>query len=259
MIEIRCEDCFDTMDYFKRSGIEVDIILTSPPYNSGYIDDKSRYDVFVDRKSTEDYVKWTVDLFNRYDGVLKKNGVVLYNINYGATAPTDMYLAVAEVIRQTNFMTADCICWYKTTATPNNSSMNKLTRWWECVFVFCRKDEYNTFHCNKKVDYILKSAQAVYKSIPNIIRAKNNDELQSLNKATFSSELCCKLLDIYAPEGGVVYDSFMGTGTTAVACKLRDLSCYGSEISRVQVEYTMDRLSKVFSFDIDRVVWGKEA
>lgn len=39
-----------------------------------------------------------------------------------------------------------------------------------------------------------------------------------------------------------VYDPFMGTGTTAVACKELGFSCFGSEISEKQVEYANHRL-----------------
>lgn len=45
----------------------------------------------------------------------------------------------------------------------------------------------------------------------NFIEAKNNDG-SCPYKATYSTELCTKLLDIYAPIGSVVYDPFIGTG-----------------------------------------------
>ena len=62
------------------------------------------------------------------------------------------------------------------------------------------------------------------------------------NKATFSSELCEKLLSIYAKPGSVVYDPFMGSGTTAVACMKMGFDCIGSEISAAHCEYARNRL-----------------
>lgn len=76
------------------------------------------------------------------------------------------------------------------------------------------------------------------------VEAKNNDGACSYNKATYSSELCEKLLNIYAKPYGVVYDPFIGTGTTAVACKRMGIDCIGSEISKKQVEFAINRLNK---------------
>ena len=45
----------------------------------------------------------------------------------------------------------------------------------------------------------------------NYIEAANNDGANKLNKATFSTELVLKLLNMYATKDSVVYDSFMGT------------------------------------------------
>ena len=86
-------------------------------------------------------------------------------------------------------------------------------------------------------------------SLKNYIEAKNNDESNPYNKATFSTELCKKLLEIYEnndmkSNGVTVYDPFMGTGTTAVACESLGYDCYGSEISENQVKWAMDRLEK---------------
>ena len=110
------------------------------------------------------------------------------------------------------------------------------------MFVFCRKDEYKTFQCNKEVSSVAKTGQTFYRPIYNYLEAPNNDGSCILNKATYSSELCEKLLTIYGTENSVVYDPFMGTGTTAVACKRLGFKCYGSEISQQQVEYSLERL-----------------
>ena len=61
-------------------------------------------------------------------------------------------------------------------------------------------------------------------------------------KATYSSELCDKLLAIYAKEDDLVYDPFMGTGTTAVSCKRGNLKYLGSEIDQSQVDYANQRV-----------------
>ena len=44
-------------------------------------------------------------------------------------------------------------------------------------------------------------------------------------------------MDIYAKPESLVYDSFMGIGTTAKACIERGMSYVGSELSKPQIEH----------------------
>lgn len=252
------ENCFDTMTKMAEKNFKVDIVLTSPPYNTGRNSNsersrehhEARYDIHLDNMTDDEYCQWSVDLFNHYDKVLNQNGVILYNISYGSESPYVMWLTMADIIRNTNFMIADCIIWKKKSALPNNVSKNKLTRITEFVFVICRKTEFKTFNANKKITSHNSRGQAYYENIYNFIEAANNDGACKLNKATYSSELCEKLLNIYANENSVVYDSFMGTGTTAVACKKfkdfdNNIICIGSELSEAQIQYSKERLTKL--------------
>ena len=138
--------------------------------------------------------------------------------------------------------------WKKKSALPNNVSTNKLTRITEFVFVICRKEEYKTFRANKKVTKIGSNGQKYYENVFNYIEAPNNDGPCKLNKATYSSDLCLQLLSIYATNDSKVYDPFMGTGTTAIACDMfnegTEMVCTGSELSEAQVEFSKKRLNE---------------
>ncbi len=260
MIEIYNEDCFETMKNIPIG--QFDIILTSPFYNTNKKAGKSRtlentsvkdgqydyvrYDTHVDNMTDEEYCDFTQNLFLEFDRILNVNGVVLYNICYGSENTEGMFLAVNSILVNTPFTIADVIVWKKKQALPNSCSPNKLTRIWEFVFVFCRKDEIKTFNCNKKITSYRSTGQAAFNNIYNFIEAKNNDGSCPYNKATYSSELCEKLLDIYAVYDDTwVYDPFMGSGTTAVACKRMGFNCIGSEISKNQVEFAKKRLAEV--------------
>jgi site-specific DNA-methyltransferase (adenine-specific) len=221
---------------------QVDCVITSPPYNTSRVGatDKysSRYDVFQDFKTDQEYIDWTCEVFNHYDKILKPNGCVLYNLSYSSEKTHLIWLVIADIIRKTNFITADCIVWKKSNAIPNNVSKNKLTRIVEYVFVFSRKNEFKTFEANKKITgRIERTGQANYENIYNFIEARNNDGSNPLNKATFSTELITKLMDIYAKPESLVYDSFMGIGTTAKACMERGMNYVGSEISKQQIDH----------------------
>jgi DNA modification methylase len=241
------EDCFNTME--KMPNKFVHCILTSPPYNTGgrieywshkkvngkraYTKQK-RYDEYVDNKTTKEYIDWSINLFDCYEKILKKNGCILYNLSYGNENPSVLWLLLAEIINNTDFIIADCIIWKKKTALPNSASKNKLTRICEFVFVIVRKADFMEFNSNKKLIKTTENGQKYYEVFHNIIEAKNNDGSNKLNKATFSTDLVRKLLNIYVTKNSIVYDSFMGTGTTALGCIEQNINFIGSELSKDQ-------------------------
>lgn len=255
MIQIFNEDCFETM---KRIN-GVDIVLTSPPYNINCnIRGFKMYDEYRDTKTENEYVEWTTSLFKEFDRIISPNGVVLYNLSYSHELPNLIWKVLANVTSETCWNTVETITWKKPNATPNNSRQS-LTRICELVFVFARNNEMKTFNINKHLVDKKGHGKTFYNTdFYNFIEAPNNDGVNWLNKATYSTLLCEQLLNIYALPKSVVYDPFMGTGTTAVACKKLGLDCYGSEISKQQVDYSLERLGETteekpigkFEFDI---------
>lgn len=207
------EDCLVTMQEHLDPA-SIDIVLTSPFYATNKKAGKDRtlentkvkdgqyayvrYDKFVDNYSNEEYCEFTVKLFQGFDRILKKNGVVLYNINYGSENTEGMFLAIAEVLKNTPFTIADVIGWKKKSSMPNSCSSNRLTRVFEFVFVFCRREDFMTFGMNKRATSTRATGQIAYENLPNLIEADNNDGPCELNKATYSTDLCRQLLAIYA-------------------------------------------------------------
>lgn len=243
--KIYCENNLETMA--RMSNNFIDCVLTSPPYNIFNTKAKDRgYDYYEDNKTDIEYINWTLEIFNEFDRVLKKDGVIIYNMGYGTENPNLMSLTVSNIIEKTNFSLADIIVWKKSNAMPNSPSKNRLTRICEFVYIFCRKDELYTFNANKKMISENNNAK-FYESINNYIEAPNNDESNDLNKATFSTKFCRKLLNIYAKENSIVYDPFMGTGTTAKACIIDNHTFIGSELSQSQVDYANIRLEPYFN------------
>ena len=116
---------------------------------------------------------------------------------------------------------------------PCASSPKSLTRITEFVFVFSINDNY---HINKEI-VIGKNKQNFYKPLYNFIEAKNNDGSNDLNKATYSTDLVVKLLDMYGIKDGILYDPFMGIGTSAKGAIKYGMNYIGSEISKNQLEY----------------------
>lgn len=240
------EDCSLTMS--KMDNNIIDMVMTSPPYNmskrNGGISDTLRYDVYRDWMSEQEYIDNTINVFNEFDRIVKKNGVVLYNFSYSIENPALPYKLVSEIDQHTNWTLADTIVWKKACGLPFPANERRLSRNWEFVWVFVRKEEINTFQCNKGVKSVSeKTGQKYFNIYYNFVEAKNNDgKTSKLNQATYSSELCEKLFEIYGDKGYLVYDPYMGTGTTAVACIHKEMNYIGSEISAEQCQYAEDRV-----------------
>ena len=248
----------DCIEFMKNYTGAVDLILTSPPYNMtkrpGGDADSGRYDEYEDWKEADEYIDWSVDVFNCFDNSLVDNGVVLYNFSYSIENPSMPYHLVAEITHQTNFALADTIVWEKKSSIPYAASPNRLQRIFDFVFVFVRDSEMNSFTTNKQVSKVSNTGQKYYYPVSNFIEAKNNDgATKDINQATFSTDFVTQLLTTYAkPEKSfVVFDPFMGTGTTAKGCVEYGCSYLGTETSKTQCEYANNRLQKlsVLKFD----------
>jgi len=248
MIEINKiynEDCMTTMQ--KMPNNFVDLVITSPPFNMtprvGGPADKGKYDVYRDWKTEDDYINWTIEIFNGYNKIVKENRVVLYNFSYSIENPTLPYKLAAKIVENTNWELVDTIIWKKRTSMPHPASYNRLNRIFEFIWVFARKSEVKTFKMFKKITSISeKTGQKYYEILDNFIEARNNDGSNDLNKATFSTELVIKLIDMYGQEGDLIYDNFSGVGTTALGSIEKKCNFIGSEISYKQCELAIEKI-----------------
>lgn len=247
-----CGDCVVEMKEMIKDKVKVDKIITSPPYNIVRPNSTDRgYDIYKDGMTNEEYIKWTLEIFECYSKLLNENGCIIYNMSYGTENTEAMNLTIAEILKNTEFTLADILIWKKDCATPNNVSSNKMTRICEFVYVFCKREEFGTFKSNKRIiGYRDDTKQAIYENVFNFIQAPNNSETQNLNKATFSEEFVKALIDRYVSKSDIVLDNFSGTGTTIMACSGMGIKCIGIELSKAQCEYTIKRMKKGIQTDI---------
>ena len=140
--KLYCGDCIEVMNQMIDKGDKIDKVITSPPYNIIRPNSTDRgYDLYKDGIDNDEYINWTLDIFECYDKLLNDNGCIIYNMSYGTENTELMNLTISEIIKKTNFTLADVIVWKKSSATPNNVSSNKMTRICEFVYVFCRRIE----------------------------------------------------------------------------------------------------------------------
>ena len=209
-------------------------IICSPPYNLA----SKRKDCYyntgyaeMDNLSPDDYLKLRVKEFTAFQRVLKKDAVILYNISHIHENPILPFQLINKVHNETQLTLADVIYWKKPNAIPFQTSPNKLSRIVEPIYVFVNKNALFNFKANKEISKINnKTNQKFYKNYINYIEAKNNDGIITSLKATYSTDMVLKIMSIYFPVGSLIYDPFMGSGTTARACIQYGCDYIGSEI-----------------------------
>lgn len=242
--EIYNEDCIRTL--LKMPNNFIDGVITSPPYNIAV----KRNDVYynngyshLDNLTDDKYIHKRVKEFIELNRVLKDRGVICYNLGYHTQSPVLPFRLVSEIETSTNLTLVDVIVWKKNTSIPFQTSQNRLSRICEFVFIFTKKENVKNFICNKKVTKInSKTKQKFYESKTNFIEARNNDRIKTKHKATYSTELCEKLINLYFKKGHTIYDPFMGIGTTALSCLNNEINYVGSEIIKEFYETTIKRI-----------------
>jgi len=92
----------------------------------------------------------------------------------------------------------------------------------------------------KKIDLNGKNWTKFSVSVWDIIKTKEESKLK--HPAMFPSEICERLIKIYAPKGGVVLDPFLGSGSTLVAAKSLARKGIGIELNKEYSNLTKKRL-----------------
>lgn len=242
--EIYLGDTIETMKLIDDKSIQ--LILTSPPYNSSVRKDNHKYPGgnYEDDLSEEDYVNWSLEVFKQYERVLSDTGVIAYNMSYNTFFPSLIYKVITSVMANTSFMIADTLAWKKKSAVPLSGHPNRLTRICEFVYIFVKKEHINDFQCNKIVTSISKTGQKYFRTYYNFLETKNNDGSVDIHKATYSTDFAKYFIDLYSFPNSIVLDNFIGTGTTGVAAIDLDRQYIGIDMCQEYVDYSKERIAK---------------
>jgi len=235
----------DTIEYMKQiDDKSIQLILTSPPYNASWRKDGHRYknSGFSDNLTPQEYIDWSLNIFKQYQRILKDKGVVAYNLSYTVKYPELPIEVIYNIIKNTDLTLVDTIYWKKNNASPLSQSPNRITRIIEPVYIFAKKEYVVDFECNKEKASVSRTGQQYYKNYINFITAKNNDGKLEGHDAAYSTEFAKFFVDLYSFENTIVLDNFMGTGTTAIACKELNRNFIGIELFKDYYEYSIKRL-----------------
>jgi len=224
------------------NGQMCDLCFTSPPYNAGNAqtgaysggsakrnDFKKMYNSEFDSLSSEDYRKFLNEILKRVSEVVKPNAVVGWNVCYNAKSRRE-YGAI--VFAEGNPLPVqETIVWDKSLGM-NVSGTNIYSRTAELVFLLSKTENY-------------KSNQngGVYWNIWRV-NTRDGDNMQNGHGASFPIGLPAQAIRQHSDGHDIVFDPFLGSGTTLIAADQLGRKCYGLEISPQYCQVIINRYRK---------------
>ena len=238
---IKQGDCIELIKEIKDNSI--DMILTDPPYN-------------ITSMKWDKYINFTA-LWREYNRVLKDNGVALIFASGQFTH---------KLIMSNEKMYKYKLIWKKNVPTGMSSAKYRPMKYYEEICVFYnniptynpimkpregkKKECYNYDHyCGKSnhvnydkikkrydPDFVQPSDILEFNVVPN-----RNGKLHPTQKPV---ELLEYLIKTYSNEGDVVLDTFMGSGSSGVACINTNRDFIGYELNQEYFQIADKRLEK---------------
>ena len=231
------EDCLSTLKKMKDDSI--DLVITSPPYNMNLRirngkycsrqivkEISTKYTEFSDNLPIDEYNKLHSDVLRE---LLRVSDLIFYNIQIVTGSKRSIFKMIGEFADNLK----DIIVWDKGYGQPamQNQVLNRRT---ELILVF-EKDYPISRQFRKRG----KFARGKLDDIWEIKRERSKGESHG---AIFPQELVSTILENFSEEGDIIYDPFMGTGTTAVVAKTLKRKYIGSEISPKYIDIADERL-----------------
>jgi site-specific DNA-methyltransferase (adenine-specific) len=264
--EIYPLDCIEFMKHWV--GGEIDVIVTSPPYNLG-----KHYSKYEDRKERAEYLRWLGAVAKESKKLMREDGSFFLNIG---SKPSDPWLEfdVAKVFKR-HFHLQNVIHWVKHISIPKDAATLSNGLNGDISFGHFKPINTNTYlnQCHEFIFHFTKKGRVQlnklaigvpYQHKSNVTRWKEKRDLRDrgnvwfiryenkqgaaepiLHPTLFPEKLpylCIKLHG--TTEKMLVYDPFIGIGTTAIACLRLGVDYIGTEIDRHYVDIANKRIAK---------------
>lgn len=244
------EDCLETMKRMEDNSI--DLVVTSPPYYNAKD--------YIQYKDVSDYMNQMKTIFSSIYNKIKESRMVVVNISpvlvprenrnsQSYRIPLPFYFV--PMMEEIGYEFLEDIIWQKPSGSvPNRNGgffqhrkplaykPNIVT---EYILVFKKKS-------NKLIDHFLKNekVEGEYEKT-NVWRIQPETKVKHL--APYPKQLVENIIKYYSYNDELVYDPFMGSGTTAVVCKELNRNFIGSEIHKEYVELSENRLNNTIKHD----------
>ena len=230
------ENCLTTLEKMKDNSI--DLVVTSPPYNMNLRIRKglycsrqivkeisTKYTEFDDNLPIEEYNKVHTEVLKE---LLRVSDLIFYNIQIVTGSKRSIFKMIGEFANNLK----DIIIWDKGYGQPalQNQVLNRRT---ELILVF--EKDYPISRQFRKRGTFKRG------TLDDIWEIKRERSKEKGHGAVFPQELVAKILENFSKEGDVIYDPFMGTGTTALVARRFNRKFIGSEISEKYIEIANQR------------------
>ena len=249
--KIYTENCLDTMARMKDNFI--DLTVTSPPY-----DELRNYNGY-----SFDFESVAKELFR----ITKDGGVVVWIVGDATIKGSESGTSFRQALffKEIGFNLLDTMIWNKGTFTAVGALTSMYAPVFEYMFVVTKgksktfnpiKDKKNKTFGKKhhgtirQKDGSTKPLNAIGKKINQYGQRYNIWEISPekrnnhrLHPAMFPEQLANDHILSWSNENDLVYDPFMGSGTTAKMAILNNRNYIGSEISKDYVEIANKRLT----------------
>lgn len=219
--------CGDSLGVLKTiPDNSIDCVVTSPPYNKHnktggqWKGAQIHYGIYDDDMPENDYQEWQKKIIRELLRVIKPQGSIFYNHKprpneHKVILPTD-WLKEFD-IRQ-------IIIW-KRGGSPDISPICfiKNTEW--IIWIKKSIPKFNSEYFNMGEVWNIKF------------------DTYTLHPAPFPVELPLRCIQATTAKGDVVLDPFMGSGTTAIACKKTGRNFIGIELNPAYIKMAERRIS----------------
>jgi len=232
--QIHIENCLDTMSRMPDNF--VDMVLTSPPYDN--LRKYEGYDFPFEKIANELYrITKTVLVWVVGDATIKGS-------------ETGSSFRQALYFKELGFKLHDTMIYEKNSpAYPANRKGNRYTQIFEFMFVFSKgeipkqliSDKPNKWAGHKDFSGKLKNPVPEFSPRNNIWKYTTSFNGYK-HPAPFPEQLAKDHILSWSKPEQIVYDPFMGSGTTAKAAKDLGRQFIGSEISNTYTQIALDRL-----------------
>jgi len=240
--KIHVENCLDTMKRMPNDF--VDLVVTSPPY-----DNLRNYNGY-----SFDFESIAAELFR----ITKCGGVVVWVVGDAVLKGTESGSSFRQALHfmSLGFNLHDTMIYEKNSpAYPARASGIRYTQIFEYMFVFSKsKPKSAKMICDKPNKWAgFKDFSGKLKNPVPEFSPRNNiwRYVTSFNgvkhPAPFPEQLALDHILTWSVKGDVVYDPFMGSGTTAKAAVMTSRQWIGSEISQEYADIALERLSHIVS------------
>jgi len=238
--KIICGDAVEVMR--KIPDNSVDLIFADPPYNlsksnfnikfikSGGKDlntNKGKWDEF----KNDDYELFTKNWLQESFRILKNGSTIWVAGTYHS-----IYL-VGYIMNKIGFETLNEVLWHKSDATPNISCTRFVAD--HENFIWARKGKRHLF--NYKTMKSINGGKQM-RSIWTRGKTAGGKKIHPTQKPEWLLE---RIILASSKPRDLIFDPFMGSGTTAVVAKRLNRCFFGTEIDKDYFEKSLERLRKV--------------